>query len=148
MAAVGRLWQADVPIDWAALHEGNDPRRTPLPTYPFERQQFRLGAVATTAPQQPVEHAVPGSAEAGPSPASTEQAVAAAFGAALGIESVGVQENFFDLGGDSLVAVRVVALIRRSLGELPDLGVRMFFRAPTAAQLAHLIEDSTIAEGS
>ncbi|GIH95238.1 SDR family NAD(P)-dependent oxidoreductase [Planobispora siamensis] len=42
--AVGRLWLTGVPVDWAALHEDDDwaPGRVPLPTYPFERQDYWL----------------------------------------------------------------------------------------------------------
>jgi malonyl CoA-acyl carrier protein transacylase/NAD(P)-dependent dehydrogenase (short-subunit alcohol dehydrogenase family) len=38
--ALGRLWVAGVPIDWAAVHDGRPRRRVPLPTYPFERRRF------------------------------------------------------------------------------------------------------------
>ena len=32
LRAVGRLWQAGLEVDWAALHEGRPPRRIALPT--------------------------------------------------------------------------------------------------------------------
>src|SRR5208282_6038309 len=38
--ATGQLWVAGVSIDWNALHAGDEPRRVPLPTYPFERQRY------------------------------------------------------------------------------------------------------------
>ncbi|MEV4173304.1 SDR family NAD(P)-dependent oxidoreductase [Nonomuraea sp. NPDC049709] len=42
--AVGKLWLTGVPVDWDALHEdaGWRPGRVPLPTYPFERQEYWL----------------------------------------------------------------------------------------------------------
>ena len=36
----GQLWISGVSIDWNALHVGEEPRRIPLPTYPFERQRY------------------------------------------------------------------------------------------------------------
>jgi acyl carrier protein len=42
----------------------------------------------------------------------------------LGLDRVGVTDNFFDIGGDSLMAVRIIATIRRKLNnsiELMDL---------------------------
>ncbi|MBI5672173.1 MAG: SDR family NAD(P)-dependent oxidoreductase [Nitrospirae bacterium] len=40
LEAVGNLWAAGVPIEWAGLYRGERPRRAPLPTYPFERRRF------------------------------------------------------------------------------------------------------------
>ena len=46
--------------------------------------------------------------------------MAAAWQEVLGIEPVGVRDAFLDLGGDSLAAMRVVALLQQRLGcELP-----------------------------
>ena len=39
LAALGRLWQAGVEVDWSVLHRGETRRRVPLPTYPFERKR-------------------------------------------------------------------------------------------------------------
>lgn len=38
--SLGQLWLAGVEIDWTAYHAGEPRRRTPLPTYPFERQRY------------------------------------------------------------------------------------------------------------
>jgi acyl transferase domain-containing protein len=40
LQTLARLWTAGVEIDWAALHgRESQPRRIPLPTYPFERRR-------------------------------------------------------------------------------------------------------------
>ncbi len=36
LAALGRVWCLGAEVDWTRLHEGESPRRTSLPTYPFE----------------------------------------------------------------------------------------------------------------
>jgi phthiocerol/phenolphthiocerol synthesis type-I polyketide synthase E len=38
-AALARLWQSGVEVDWAGFYAGERRRRVPLPTYPFERQR-------------------------------------------------------------------------------------------------------------
>ena len=56
----------------------------------------------------------------------------------LGTQSIGIKDNFFDLGGHSLAAVRVFSEIERSLGS--RLPLATLFKAPTIEQLSALIE--------
>ena len=51
----------------------------------------------------------------------------------LGVDSVGVDDSFFDLGGDSLSAMRAVAAINAALGT--DLAVSALFDAPSVGAL-------------
>jgi acyl transferase domain-containing protein len=44
--SAGRLWLAGADLDWRGLHDGEAPRRIPLPTYPFERKRFWVEASA------------------------------------------------------------------------------------------------------
>ncbi|MBB5857515.1 non-ribosomal peptide synthase/polyketide synthase [Amycolatopsis umgeniensis] len=59
----------------------------------------------------------------------------------LGVERVGVDDDFFDLGGDSLLGIRVVARLRDALGA--DVPARLVFTAPTPASLAPLLPEVT-----
>jgi amino acid adenylation domain-containing protein len=63
----------------------------------------------------------------------TEEAIAAAWREALGLESVGVDDSFFDIGGHSLLVVQVH---RRLVPLFPDLAVVDLFRYPTISTLA------------
>ena len=63
-----------------------------------------------------------------------EQILAGIYAQVLGAERVGVDDSFFDLGGDSLSAMRLMAAINRSFDV--HLAVRAVFEAPTVAQLA------------
>ena len=65
LEAAGRLWLAGVPIDWAGVHGGVQPRRVPLPTYPFERQRHAIdppqaAPLASATPAAPVAQPAPG----------------------------------------------------------------------------------------
>jgi acyl transferase domain-containing protein len=58
--SLGELWLAGVEIDWTAYHAGEPRRRTPLPTYPFERQRYwisgrRQALTTNTAAVSPVD---------------------------------------------------------------------------------------------
>ncbi|HEX2084805.1 MAG TPA: SDR family NAD(P)-dependent oxidoreductase [Solirubrobacteraceae bacterium] len=67
-----------------------------------------------------------------------EEKIAASWAAALGLEEVGAQDNFFDLGGNSLIGVDLVARIRTELHAL-DLPPHALYEAPTVAALARVV---------
>ncbi|MDO6725759.1 SDR family NAD(P)-dependent oxidoreductase [Cognatishimia sp. 1_MG-2023] len=57
----------------------------------------------------------------------------------LGIEQVGVNDSFFDLGGHSLIAVRLFSMVKKAYRiEFP---ISVLFEAPTITQCANLIID-------
>jgi amino acid adenylation domain-containing protein/FkbH-like protein len=64
----------------------------------------------------------------------SEAQVAAAWSEVLDLKSIGVTENFFDLGGNSLLAIQVISRLRESLKiELP---LNCLFKAPTIESMA------------
>ena len=69
-----------------------------------------------------------------------EAAIARLWGEVLGDEDISVTDNFFEIGGNSLVAVQLIALVRREFGV--RLPMRSLFEQPTvegaAAKVAEL----------
>ena len=55
----------------------------------------------------------------------------------LGVARVGVEDSFFDLGGHSLIAVRLFAMVKRAFRV--DFPISILFEAPTVAACAKLI---------
>ncbi|MFD0654501.1 alpha/beta fold hydrolase [Streptomyces malaysiensis subsp. malaysiensis] len=74
-----------------------------------------------------------------------ERALCALFAEVLGVERVGADDEFFDLGGHSFLAARLVGRIRDEMGG--DLPVRAVFDAPSPAALARLLTGEAAAEG-
>ncbi len=70
---------------------------------------------------------------------STEEAVAEIWTSTLGLNNVGIHENFFGLGGHSLIAVRVGMCINEKFQvEMP---LADMFNAPTVAELSEHIDN-------
>ncbi|WP_430014744.1 MupA/Atu3671 family FMN-dependent luciferase-like monooxygenase [Microcystis protocystis FBCC-A270] len=69
----------------------------------------------------------------------TQEAIAAIFGQVLKLEKVGIYDNFFEIGGNSLQATQVISRLRESFAlELP---LRRLFEQPTVADLALAVTD-------
>ncbi|HEX6755382.1 MAG TPA: SDR family NAD(P)-dependent oxidoreductase, partial [Mycobacteriales bacterium] len=63
-----------------------------------------------------------------------EATLARIWGEVLGIGEVGVEDDFFELGGNSLLGVQLVAQVRRAVGA--KLPMRTLFDEPTVAGIA------------
>ncbi|MEL6771457.1 MAG: amino acid adenylation domain-containing protein [Bacteroidota bacterium] len=57
----------------------------------------------------------------------------------LGVSAVGIHDNFFDLGGHSLMAMKIASEVRRAHGT--ELPIALLFEAPTVAQLADQLHE-------
>jgi hypothetical protein len=91
----------------------------------------------------PVGPAEP-AASARPPATDAERLVAAAWADVLGTPAFGVDDDFFDLGGHSLLITRVAARIRDAAGV--ELALRTLFRRRTVAELAEAVEDAVLDE--
>ena len=143
LGALGEAWVGGFDVDWGRLHEGERRRRVALPTYPFERQRYWLprapGAAVIAEPPRPARRV---SAVASSRPYveprdEVERDLADRWREILGAPRVGVHDDFFELGGQSLLAVRLFDGIRRTYGV--DLPVSTLFEAPTIARCAEIL---------
>jgi acyl carrier protein len=73
-----------------------------------------------------------------------EELLAALWAEVLKLERVGVDENFLDLGGDSMLATLLVSRIRQELRL--EISLRSLFDAPTVADQAGLVLDQLLQE--
>jgi len=144
LLALGQLWSAGVDVDWTPLRGGQRPQLLTLPGYPFERQRHwvdhrpHTGWVAdagatngtATAPAAGTADATR-AATNGKSP--IEATLQRIWGQCLGLGTVDRKANFFELGGDSLVAISVAMT---AANEGLDLTPQDLYENPTVAALA------------
>jgi phthiocerol/phenolphthiocerol synthesis type-I polyketide synthase E len=141
LLALGQLWSAGVDVDWTPLQGDHRPHLVSLPGYPFERQRHWVehnaaatygGAAATNGEAPPPSGADPTQAATnGSSP--MEATLGRIWAMCLGVGSVERNANFFDVGGDSLVAISVaMAAAHEGL----DLTPQDLYDHPTVAALA------------
>ncbi len=73
-----------------------------------------------------------------------EERLAGVWRELLGLASVGVHDDFFDLGGDSLLVTRLIGLLEEAFGV--QLSLRAVFEAPTVSELAVVIVQAQAAD--
>jgi acyl transferase domain-containing protein/thioesterase domain-containing protein len=70
-----------------------------------------------------------------------EKAIATIWEQVLGIKGIGIDDNFFDLGGDSLIIVQILQKLRQTLSD--TLTINDLLNANTIAELAQIIDPNT-----
>ncbi|MEV7616498.1 amino acid adenylation domain-containing protein [Streptomyces sp. NPDC089799] len=99
-----------------------------LPAQTLEALLVRRAAAAGEAPAAPAA----GGYRAGRTP--QEEALCELFAEVLGVDRVGIDDNVFALGCNSLKATRIIGRMRRTLGL--EVSIRMLFQHATIAELS------------
>lgn len=139
LLALGQLWAAGVEVDWSPLRGDYQPKRVTVPGYPFERQRHWLehNAGATWVSGASANNGAGGGGQTGGDAAgggeSMEATLQRIWAVCLGVGSVDRNANFFDVGGDSLVAISVAMAASH---EGLDLTPQDLYDNPTVAALA------------
>ncbi|MFD2168478.1 type I polyketide synthase [Tumebacillus lipolyticus] len=139
----GEIWLQGGVVDGAGYHRGEARRRIPLPTYPFERQSFWVGQIV-----QPFA--------AGVSAKGTDEEVlldtdneielniAKIWSELLGIKQVTLDDDFYELGGDSLLSIQLIARIKKLYPV--ELDMRQLVEATKIGEFAEIVELALIEE--
>lgn len=159
---LGRLWLAGIQVDWPAFYKDEKRHRLAMPPYPFERQRYWIepaeqprGFLASragltnnqdnsqrrTIPELRSDYVAcrkPGPQTDYVTPESgVEQTLAAMWQRLLGVEGIGIHDNYFDLGGNSVLATRLFDEIETRFGR--KLPLATLYEAPTVAELADIL---------
>ena len=155
LQTAGQLWLHGVGQDWTRFY-ANDrhPHRISLPTYPFERQRYWIDATTNGSPICPSSpestvalesHRCANITTRSNSHLTiTEEKITQIWQDVLGIERIDIHDRYSELGGDSLIAIRIASRIREAFQI--DLPVKALFECETIAELATVIEDILVQE--
>lgn len=117
MNAVAQLWAFGVEINWPAFYTDEKRIRMPLPKYPFERKRYWIDAEETGI--EDVEKEVKLEEVKISKPLNNEiksksqitKKIKEIWQELLGFEEVGLENNFFTIGGDSIMLIRLQSKI-------------------------------------
>lgn len=141
--SLGYLSLLGVDIDWKSFYSTEKRHRLPLPTYPFERKRFFIDNNVQISftnnklsnrneeslkvyerPENDIRYTPPRSEK--------EQKIIDAFEQVLGINKISINEDFFEIGGDSIMAMEVVSKLKKDF----YIHVNNIFEWPNAIELA------------
>ncbi|CQD10496.1 phenolpthiocerol synthesis type-I polyketide synthase PpsE [Mycobacterium lentiflavum] len=141
LLGLGQLWTADVAVDWSPV-TGSTNSIVSLPGYPFARERHWVDPKPTVWTGAPAE--INGSSSNGVAVAepvegqsATEATLHRIWMQCLGVTSLDRNANFFDLGGDSLIAIGISTSANNSgLVVTPQ----HLYEHPTLASLAAAVD--------
>ena len=154
LLALGQLWSTGIDLDWTPRRGGQRPRLVSLPGYPFERQrhwverrataEWAEGAAATNGVPAPSAGAAQQAHAATNGKSQMETTLQRIWAQCLGVSSIDPKANFFELGGDSLIAISVAMT---AANEGLDLTPQDLYENPTVAALAKAVVARYVAGG-
>ncbi|MFC1505218.1 beta-ketoacyl synthase N-terminal-like domain-containing protein [Thermodesulfobacteriota bacterium] len=156
LKTLGKIWANGVHVDWKTYHADARRMRIPLPTYPFERKRFwiegkiehevgtkykdkniRIGNETEKLEDNVISPHHPKLFQSQQS--DVEKTLKRIWQKVLGYQDIKVNENYFELGGNSLMAVSLFDKIEHTYRiRLP---LSTLYEAPTIKQLAEIIKD-------
>ena len=163
LQTLGQVWSAGVEIDWPEFYRHERRHRVALPTYPFERQRYWIETRTPVAAQSnsravavdeavAIEHARPPLKSNGRHPIqragllpdfvaprnAIENTLVEIWSDVLKLEGIGIEDNFFDLNGDSLIATQILSRVKAAFSG--ELSLRDVLTHLTIAGLSQVIE--------
>ncbi|MFG2823188.1 type I polyketide synthase [Kitasatospora sp. NPDC048365] len=120
LGGLGQLWAHGVDLDWAAVRAGAPTARVALPTHPFAATRHWLAAPTPAASADPAADNA-----ADPAAVDADDPLALVLDiwrTLLGVPDVAADSDFFTLGGESLLFIRMISQVQRRLGTPIDIG--------------------------
>ena len=165
LSALGKIWQGGIKVHWETIYQTEKRHHIPLPTYAFQKQRYwvepdniksslnEISSNLTTGLKYASQHIASNNLNLKtartdlnvinkyvlPS-TQLESELAKIWQNTLGIEDIGVEDDFFALGGHSLKAIR---LIEKLNGIYKcDISIQHLYAAPTISRLSKFISSN------
>ncbi|CAM4457490.1 non-ribosomal peptide synthetase [Paenibacillus endophyticus] len=154
-AGICRLYVEGADIEWESFYSDENRYKASLPTYPFKRTRCWVdmdhGAIySSAAPATPGAKAsqavVLTGKESEVDYSAADRTIAAIWSDVLGVRQIGVDDHFFELGGDSILALWVTNRLNESFQTRWD--PTAIFQFPTIREIAAAIATEDKADDS
>lgn len=128
MNELGQLYAQGAELDWDEIYKNCDYQKISLPVYPFAKLRCWIDSSA------PVSNNI------GTERENREEIILELFKKYLGFSHIKLADNFYELGGDSITAIKIVNELNAVLHtDLKDVDV---LKNPSVAQLTELLRNT------
>ncbi len=155
---LGRLWLTGVSVNWSKLYAGQDRSILPLPTYLFEDQQKGVEVKKKESSLNTSHLKEQNSSQLGQEQRirlnlqnnylaprnNIEKKIIEIWQQVFKLDKIGVYDNFFSLGGHSLIAIQIMSQIKNEFSKAIPLST--IFANSTVGDLAKTIAEDLLAE--
>ncbi|WP_305038963.1 non-ribosomal peptide synthetase [Fulvivirga maritima] len=150
LSGLGKLWENGVEIDWDAFYDNEQRNIVSIPTYSFERVKYPVNVDAYKIISDRIDgkefkinfsdelDTIELADEQHPK-SSEEQKLLQLWIRFFGQGSIGVDDDFFEIGGDSLKVLTMIGRIHQEMGV--ELSLNEFFENPTVSKLVKRLEE-------
>jgi len=147
LRAVGQVWMSGGTIDWDTIADVSQGRRVHLPTYSFEKVRHWIEPEKNNSEpdvkkrkrtKSKTDDNAKKNVQAIKEPENVTVAIIQMWKDLLGVDTVTVESNYFELGGTSLQALRLFEQVEKRFGVYLPVGT--LINAPTVEQLVKIIE--------
>ncbi|MCB2311581.1 condensation domain-containing protein [Clostridium tagluense] len=143
MQEIGKMWMYSVDVDWKKFYSTEVRYRISLPTYPFERKKYSLPMVlnrqlelitdctVNSISQDENNHEGPITEDEDTS--NLTKRMIQLWKEYFGIDEISINDNFYDLGGDSLRAMSLIGKVNKTFNT--KITISSFLMKPTIKDL-------------
>ncbi len=150
LTKLGRLWLESHNIDWSLIYSADYYQFISLPTYPFERKSYWFNSIPYTSETSETKSLSSPQLTDNPIAINSEDSTVVKLQKIwqnlLNKKVIQDNENFFELGGNSLLAVTLCLEIEKTFGN--PISPITIFEFPTIKQLSQFLEQRSSVNSS
>lgn len=131
------LYVRGVDIQWNEFYQNEFRKKVSLPVYPYEHQRYWFEAPSIAREDSPGRKKLKKVKLKGRSEdvfTPLEEQIGQIWGEAFGLTELNINVDLYELGGDSIIAIKIISLINQYLGKKVELDEVLKY--PTIAQFA------------
>jgi amino acid adenylation domain-containing protein/non-ribosomal peptide synthase protein (TIGR01720 family) len=142
LSSLAEAYTKNVSVNWNTFYKNQSNKRVSLPPHPFDNQKYWLDSYKnlSTNPSTTQKKSVKSiTIENGSDVSEEEYLVAQIIGNVLGFDSVNLEDDFYNIGGDSVSAMQIMNVLNAELKQ--NMGVSILLKNSVLGDFAKSVSE-------